>query len=223
MSNKEISIKKCSPFTLTNPVRMGMLWDAIETVHKEEIPGCFIEAGVYKGGSSMLAAYAMKHFDMGRDIFMFDTFKGMTEPCEHDYKLNREKDPGQYLKKWKSKKATTHNTWCYASYPEVLNNINSVGYAFFDMITGNVIDTVRTGMCAKIAVLRIDVDFYDATKHLLEQWYEQVMPGGYIIFDDYWCWNGTHKAVNEFFESNDISLDELVTVDHSCAYMRKSL
>ncbi len=222
MTNKEEAIKRCTPYTLTSQARMSMLWDAIEDVHKKDIPGCFVEAGVYKGGSSMLAAYAMKYFDMERDIFMFDTFKGMTQPGENDYKMNKEVSSNEYLKKWKDNQKETHNEWCYASYPEVLHNINGVGYPFFDMITGNVLKTVQKGMCSSIAVLRIDVDFYDATKHMLDKFYDQVEDGGYIIFDDYWCWNGTHKAVNEFFDERAIPLSKLVTVDHSCAYMRVS-
>jgi len=219
--NKEDSIKKCKPLTLTGIPRMEMLWNAIKSIKENDIKGCFVETGVYKGGSAMLACYAFKYYGMDRGVYLFDTFTGMTRPTKEDFKIGRDKKHEDYLKKWEDNNKLTHNDWCYASYEEVNNNMNSVDYEFFDLIKGDVLDTVREKMCGKIAVLRIDLDFYKATKHVLKTWYNQVQKGGYIIFDDYLCWNGANEAVNEFLEENKISKDELITVDHSCVYMCK--
>ncbi|HTC18291.1 MAG TPA: TylF/MycF/NovP-related O-methyltransferase, partial [Stellaceae bacterium] len=49
------------------------------------MPGDIVECGVWRGGSMMLIAYALKHFgDTSRQLYLYDTYVGMTEPDDVD-------------------------------------------------------------------------------------------------------------------------------------------
>ena len=50
-----------------------------------------------------------------------------------------------------------------------------------------------------ISILRLDTDFYDSTLVELNKLYPLLSPGGYIIIDDYGHWEGSRRAVNEYF------------------------
>lgn len=72
----------------------------------------------------------------------------------------------------------------------------------------------------EIALLRLDGDWYESTKICLENLYPKVVRGGYIIFDDYGCWEGCKIATDEFMEKNNIKAD-LVKIDSTGFYFQK--
>jgi len=73
------------PFTLTSRRRVYALIDAVDYVVKNKIAGDFVECGVWKGGSSLAAAMAFAvRGDRSRNLYLFDTFEGMTSPTGHD-------------------------------------------------------------------------------------------------------------------------------------------
>jgi hypothetical protein len=63
----------------------------------------------------------------------------------------------------------------------------------------------KTKIPEKIAILRLDTDWYKSSKYELEQMYDNVVTGGIIIFDDYYYWEGQRKATDEFFLTRNIS------------------
>ncbi|HMT35418.1 MAG TPA: TylF/MycF/NovP-related O-methyltransferase, partial [Chitinophagaceae bacterium] len=76
---------QCKPYTMTSIERMYALYKGVEYVVKNNIPGDFVECGVWKGGSSMLIALTLMKFGVNdRKIWMYDTFEGMSEPGEED-------------------------------------------------------------------------------------------------------------------------------------------
>lgn len=214
---KHVAMVKIKDFTKTNPVRQASLYDCIGDVVKNGVPGAFVEAGVWRGGCCMLAAYAFMALKDIRDIWLYDTFRGMTEPCDYDKKVHS-RDKAKT--KWDSKQRGDVNLWCFAPIKDVTINMNSTKYPKEKMhyVCGDVRNTIPNALQGKIAVLRIDVDFYEATKNVLENFFEMVSDGGYIIFDDYGCWEGCKRAVDEFKE---IDNHELVQVDSSCYLYKK--
>ena len=53
-------------------------------------------------------------------------------------------------------------------------------------------------MPQKIALLRLDTDWYESTKHELAHLFPLLQPKGIMIIDDYGFWKGARKAVDEF-------------------------
>src|SRR6185369_8285823 len=77
--------ERCRAYTMTSPERMYALWNAARHVVAAGIAGDFVECGVWKGGSSMLAALALADAgDVTRPLWLYDTFEGMSEPTADD-------------------------------------------------------------------------------------------------------------------------------------------
>ena len=53
----------------------------------------------------------------------------------------------------------------------------------------------------QIALLRLDTDWYESTKHELVHLFPRLQPGGVLIVDDYHYWRGSRKAVDDYFRS----------------------
>ena len=71
----------------------------------------------------------------------------------------------------------------------------------------------------KVAILRLDGDWYESTKCCLDNLYENVSPGGYVIIDDYGYWEGCRQALDEFLHARKIGI-ELREIDHDGRYFQ---
>jgi O-methyltransferase len=67
-------------------------------------------------------------------------------------------------------------------------------------------DTIPASVPEQIALLRLDTDWYESTKCELEILFPRLVKGGVIIIDDYGCWQGARKAVDEYFNKNNIAI-----------------
>jgi len=94
--------------------------------------------------------------------------------------------------------------WCFASLDDVKANVLSTGYApsKIRFVQGKVEDTIPATLPGPIAILRLDTDWYESTKHELEQLFPLLHPRGILLIDDYGYWAGARKAVDEYFREN---------------------
>lgn len=191
-----------------------------ENIINEKTKGAFVECGVCKGGSSMVMAYALEYFKEERELVLYDTFSGMTKPTDKDTKFSHGEER-KYLEKWKECQKNDYTDWCYGSLEEVQKNLDKCGYDGVTFIKGDVLNTLPEMAPELIAVLRIDTDFYNSTKHIMNTLFPLVVDGGIVIFDDYFCWKGAHDAINEYFKENGISIKDIQRIDHSSAYYKK--
>jgi hypothetical protein len=207
---KEI-YKLCKPYTMTSMERMYALYTSVNYIIDNDIKGDFIECGVYKGGSSMMMAYILKkRAVINRKIFLYDTFEGMSMPSKVDTKTNGVSS--QTMQKWKDNQALLNNNWCYSNIDEVTKNMKSTSLpkSQFELIKGKVEDTIPNNFHSRIALLRLDTDWYESTKHELEHLYPQLVNKGVIIIDDYGAWEGAKIAVDEYFgEKKKILLNRI--------------
>jgi hypothetical protein len=60
-------------------------------------------------------------------------------------------------------------------------------------------DTLPAEAPEKLAILRLDTDWYSSTKHELETLYPRLAEGGVLIVDDYGHYEGARRAVDEYF------------------------
>lgn len=198
------------PYTLTSPERIYALTHAIDYIIKHAIPGCFIECGVYRGGSVMAMAKTLLAQNEMRDIYLFDTFEGMPKPSDSDGKLANTKFE-------KLKLSDSSSNWTNASLQEVKEVVYGTGYpqAHFHFQQGLVEDTIPEQAPAEIALLRLDTDWYESTKHELIHLYPRLAIGGVLIIDDYGRWPGARRATDEYLAENNVKL-LLHRVDSTC-------
>jgi len=190
---------RCAAFTMTSVERMYALWQAIEHVHRHGVRGDVVECGVWRGGSSMLAALALARVgDHERELWLFDTFSGMPAPGDHDAALG-----GEPIKqRWHEHDGRLDDAvFAYGSLDEVQSNMRATGHppARLHFVPGKVEDTLAGSGVGEIAVLRLDTDWYESTLAELEWGWPRLQANGVLIIDDYGHWVGARRAVDEFF------------------------
>lgn len=200
-------INKVRPYTMTSNERLYGLIEAVKYVVKNNIEGDIVECGVWKGGSMMAIAETLKQLgDKNRHLFLYDTFAGMTAPTEEDVdQLKR--DASTQLKNDINNK-TESVVWAYSGLEEVKENIQKIQYPSNNIhfIEGDILQTIPAKISDKIALLRLDTDWYESTKHEMIHLFPLLIQKGVLIIDDYGFWKGSRKAVDEYIESNNISI-----------------
>jgi len=203
--------------TLMPPGRFLSLIQSVKYIEENNIKGDFVECGVYRGGAVLTIALTLEKFypNSNRKIWLYDTFAGMTRPTECDVSSKNTKA----LEKFGIHEISSDSSdWCYCSLEEVQNNIfNNTAYNKdnFQFIKGKVEDTIPKYSPDKIALLRLDTDWYESTKYELLYLYPILTTHGVLILDDYGHWTGNKKAVDEYFSEKNIKIF-LSRTDYSC-------
>ncbi|HVT74419.1 MAG TPA: TylF/MycF/NovP-related O-methyltransferase [Lacunisphaera sp.] len=192
-------VDRISGFTMTSPERQMALIQSVRYLVRHRIEGCMVECGVWRGGSSMATALTLAdEGDTGRNLYLYDTFAGMTSPTDVD--RARDGTPAQvHLDRDPERKG---DVWAMAELEDVRRNMASTGYPGdrVHYIKGPIESTLPAQAPAEpIALLRLDTDWYESTKHELEVLYPRLARHGILIVDDYGHWEGTRKAVDEYF------------------------
>src|SRR6478609_7453772 len=79
------TIRAVKPWTMTSPEKLNALILSVRHIVKHQIPGDIVEAGVWRGGSMQAAARTLiEAGDTSRDLYLFDTYEGMSAPSEKD-------------------------------------------------------------------------------------------------------------------------------------------
>ncbi len=188
-----------------------------EYLVKNNIEGDFVECGVFQGRMvNMMLLALLKFGDDSRDVYLYDTFTGMTEPCVHDVKEHRGLTYEKNIKRQKARRKDGYNQRCYCSLDQVKKNVLATGYPEnkIHFIKGDILETVPNQNHEKIAFLRLDTDFYESTKHELNYLYPLLVNKGFFSQDDYGSWQGARKAVDEYFEGS-VSFPCLFRVNNS--------
>jgi len=194
-------IASLKPFTMTSSERLWSLINAVRHVVDNRIPGDFVECGVWRGGSVMAMTKELTSLGvLDRQIWLYDTFAGMTKPTSADIEAGSGVTASDML--LATQVADGDNVWCVAGLPDVQTNVFSTGYPKekFTFVEGDVAQTLGSSFPESISLLRLDTDWYESTRMELEVLYPRLSVGGVCIFDDYGHWQGARKAVDEYFE-----------------------
>ncbi|MEA2438264.1 MAG: O-methyltransferase [Thermoleophilaceae bacterium] len=199
----ERTIRRVRRYTMTTPRRIAALCDGVEHAVRTGVPGAVVECGVWKGGSMMAAALTLIRLGAtDRDLYLFDTFQGMPPPTEED--AFSAYDGYSPMRHWRRRRRDGGaNSWHYVPADEVRAAVLSTGYPAerVHLVEGRVEETLPTAAPGEIAVLRLDTDWYESTKHELVHLYPLLSPGGVLILDDYGHYEGARRAVDEYFDS----------------------
>jgi len=198
--------KKVCNNTMTSPERIYSLIEAVQYVVKNNIEGDIVECGVWKGGSMMAVAETLQYLKSNnRGLYLYDTYEGMSEPTEYDKTFKG--DDARHLMDTDSDKEK-NLVWAYSALDTVKQGMQSTAYPAdkINYIKGKVEDTIPQNIPTKIAILRLDTDWYESTKHELIHLFPLLSDNGVLILDDYGHWAGAKKAVDEYFAEHNVKI-----------------
>lgn len=187
--------------------RMSHLRDECERVIAADVPGDFLEAGVWRGGAAIMMRGVLRAYgDTARRVIAADTFCGMPHDVDPDDSAAGLRDSAVFAVPLDDVKAAFHR------------------YGLLDeqviFLQGDFADTLKSAPTDRLAVLRLDGDTYRSAKAALEALYDKVSDGGSIILDDYALFSDFRRAVDEFRASRDIA-DPIVNIDTYGSYWIK--
>ena len=178
-----------------------------EEVAEKRLPGHVVECGVYRGGSAVvIAERLLRGRSSSRKMWLFDVFTGMPEPGPED-----PAEAWDAVGNWVSNEDIVRANLRAAKVP--LERIH--------VVVGRYQDTFPDFKPPSIAFIHIDCDWYESVRLCLETFYDAVVPGGVLVFDDYGFWSGCRKAVDEFL-SQRAPLTKLTPIDDESYYFLKA-
>jgi 4-amino-4-deoxy-L-arabinose transferase-like glycosyltransferase len=198
-------VEHVAPYTMTGVPRVQAVIEAVRYCVGREVEGAFAECGVWRGGSVLAMILTLQELGVAdRDIWLYDTFEGMTEPGERD----RSWLEGSALEAYRDAQAAGKKPWGHffddAVFDEagVRETILSTGYpeSRLHFVRGRVEDTIPERAPESLAILRLDTDWYESTRHELIHLYPRLVSAGVLIIDDYGHWEGARRAVDQYFE-----------------------
>lgn len=181
-------IAACSG-SLISAQGLARIREHILRIEHDEVPGDFVECGVYRGGSALLLGDAIKTSPMKRHLWLFDSFEGLPAPTAYDG------PSAPYLKSTLKSDA--------AEVARLLRD-HGVPPDRTTITPGWFHKTLHKANIRRIALLHIDADWYSSVKQCLNDLYHLVSPGGIVVLDDYNDWPGCKIALDEFLRENNL-------------------
>ncbi len=182
---------KYKRFTMINPVayieNLALVINALRDPSLKS--GAVIECGTWRGGMS---AGLVEVAGRQRRYIFFDSFEGLPPAQEVD---------GDAARSWQADTLSSHYfNNCTASVHEFEGTLALTGAPrdHFEIRKGFFAETLHSFHSPKVAVLRLDGDWYESTMECLDKFWDSVMRDGIIIVDDYYTWEGCSRAVHDF-------------------------
>lgn len=205
--------ERIRPYTMLSVERLWSLFFHAREICLEDLPGNFVECGVAAGGSSALLSWVVKtHSRRPRVVFSLDTFEGMPAPTDEDRHQGVAADDTGW-----------GTATCSAPLESLLGICDQLGSrSVVRPLVGLFQDTlpVHRAEMGEIAFLHMDGDWYDSTRAILLNVYDQVVAGGFVQVDDYGHWDGCRKAIHEFESERGLSFRPVV-LDSTGVWFRK--
>lgn len=199
--------------TMIGEMRLRHLRRSVETLLQEDVPGDLIETGVWRGGACILMRAVLEACgDKKRRVFAADSFAGLPPP---DSRFPQDK----------------LGTFDFHLRPELSVSLEAVQENFtrYGLLDSRVVflkgffrDSLPTLNQESFSLIRLDGDLYSSTTDALENLYDLVSPGGFIIVDDYGTVFDARRAVRDFREKRKIE-EPMFSVDGDAVYWRKPM
>ena len=197
-------------FTMVKCKNLINLYNLVQTANSMNLDGDIVECGVWNGGSAALMGFASRKNDAAnnRMLWLFDSFAGLPPPGPKD--------------------GITENKYYFQGLNE--GSVQQVEKAFqklslpmdsVKIVPGWFENTLTNAKIDRIAILHIDADWYSSVMSVLQTFYKKVVPGGFVVLDDYGYWEGCNRAFEDFVSQNRIEGLRLKQVDSTGAYFQK--
>lgn len=189
--------------------RLEHLHFAMHKLSSDKITGSFMETGVWRGGACIYMAAFCKVYQNDNEIIAADSFRGLPAPDPENEKEDQES-------KW-------HEIpYLSVSLEDVKRNFLDYGLLGKNLrfVPGFFSETLPSLDVREIALLRLDGDMYSSTIDVLENMYDRVVEGGFVIVDDYRL-ASAQSAVHDFLEERGIN-PTLEKIDEDAIFWRKT-
>lgn len=153
------------PYTLVDGLRRHELWTLIGQATKLA-PGGYLEVGVWRGGTGLLIAQAMRHFGAAGTLYLADTFSGVVKAGDRD---------GHYV----------GGEHADVSHADVVRLFEAHAQVEVEILVGIFPEDTADRVTGDLRLVHVDVDVYQGAKDVVEWCYERIVPGGLVVFDDY--------------------------------------
>jgi O-methyltransferase len=196
--------------TMVGSTRLRHLRSCAETVLAQNVPGDFIEAGVWRGGASIMMRAVLEAYGVsGRSVWLADSFRGLPAPNPDRYPLDE-------IMHFESFSALA------VSVDAVKENFRRFGLLDerVRFVEGWFSDTLAHVDAERFALIRLDGDLYESTTNALDALYPKLSPGGFVVIDDYGAFEACRAAVHDYRGRHGIG-DEIESIDWTGVYWRK--
>lgn len=204
--------KKIAPYTMVSIERIHSLYKHAQHVCTHGPKGNFVECGVAGGGTSGLLASVIKHTGVATKLFCCDSFSGMPPATEHDRHGSIDAEASGWGSGTCSAPESSLTNLCDELFTQ---DIIHIVKGYFEDTLPKAKDSMQD-----IAFLHMDGDWYSSTMAILENLYDQLVPGAFVQIDDYGYWEGCKKAVDDFFSTRGINIP-LTPIDSSGVFFFK--
>lgn len=191
--------------TMIGTRQLDNLQECITRVIRDDVPGDLLEAGVWRGGVTVMMRAVLKAFNVtDRTVWVADSFAGLPSPDK------------------------THDSYGWQggdmAVPIEIVQDNFARYGLLDdqvqFLKGFFSDTLPQAPIQKLSILRVDADLYESTRDVLDALYPKLEPGGFAIFDDYRNLSDCRRAIDEY-RSRHLIDDPIEIVDKRAVFWRK--
>jgi hypothetical protein len=177
----DLLFEACKEFTMKSRSRLYLLWKTVRSICQLGIPGDLVECGVWRGGTSLMMALTLKSLGQtDRELYLYDTFSGISEPTTQDERFD-----GQAPR--------------ISNLEVVRANLLSTGYPEqrLHFVCGEVEETIPRITPQRIALFCLETDWYESAVHGFNHLYPRVSPRGAVIIESYRHWKGERGAVED--------------------------
>lgn len=200
-----------SAHSMIGLVRLNNLESCIRDVLENDVPGDFVETGVWRGGASIFMRAVLKSYQVtDRKVWVADSFEGLPRP-------NAEKYPADAKSRLYKRNALAISLDAVQSHFDRYGLLDDQ----VQFLKGWFKDTLPTAPFKTLAIARLDGDMYESTMDGLTSLYPKVSPGGYVIVDDYGAIRACRQAVQDYRDEHGIT-EEIVKIDYTGVYWKRS-
>lgn len=197
--------------TMVGMRRLENVEDCVKAVLRDNVPGDFVETGVWRGGTCIFMRAVLKAYGVeDRRVWVADSFEGMPPATETSHEGDRALATDRY------------NTFLATDADTVRGNFER--YDLLDdqveFLPGWFKDTLPSAPMDRLAVLRLDSDLYESTMDTLVHLYPKLSPGGFVIVDDYHI-PVCRDAVHDWRAAHGIE-DPIEDIDGLGAFWRRT-
>jgi O-methyltransferase len=174
---------------------LSAIYEITSTMEKRNTPGAWVECGTWNGGSAAIIGRVSSR-NPSRQLWLFDSWEGLPEPTQEDVSFQGK---------------TGQAGWAAGSQETaeqlLLERLGLPGRRIH-FVKGWFEDTIPATKSAigPISYLLLDCDWYKSTEFALDELYDQVISGGFVLVDDYDYWRGAKTALDEFLTRREIDV-----------------